>query len=52
METPQTVSLHWDRMAKKTILGLSEPGLSQLCQMLRKSNKETILPPCRLVLGC
>ena len=49
METAQTVSLYWDRLAKKTILGLSEPRLSQLCQMLCMSDEEAVAPPCRLV---
>lgn len=52
MEKPQTVSLDWDRLAKKTILGFLEPRLSHLCQMRRMYNKDAILPPCRLVPGC
>ena len=42
----------WPKLAKKTILGLRwEPRLSQLYQMLRMSDEEAILPPCRSVPG-
>lgn len=48
MDAAQTVGLHWDRLGRKTGLGLHlEPRVSQLYQTLPVFKEEAILPHCR-----